>query len=107
MDDRKAEPIAHWGFAADTAESWVWGQLLLCADGVLLSRYGGSGYDGMTTYRYRPWGEVTWWPGITDRDEAIRTLRGRGYDLTEPGPVPPDQDSAGPFPGPPKRAEPI
>ena len=103
-----AEPIAYWGFAADTADSWVHGQLLLRADGVLLRRYGGDSYSkGMTTYSYHPWGVVAWWPGVTDRDEAISLLRSHGYDLYKPGPVPPEQDSAGPFSHSPGTAEPI
>jgi hypothetical protein len=103
-----AEPIAHWGFAAGTEHSWVHGQLLLRADGVLLRRYGGDSYSGgMTTYSYRPWDVVPWWPGTTDPNEAIGLLRRQGYDLYKPDPVPPDQDSAGPFPYTPGSAEPI
>ncbi|EOD59701.1 hypothetical protein [Amycolatopsis vancoresmycina] len=102
------EPVAHWGFAADTADSWVTGQLLLLPDGVLVRRYGGSRYGGgETTYQYGAWELVTWWPGITGRDEAIGALRGAGYDLYEPDPVPPGERTAGPFPGAPDPATPI
>ncbi len=102
------EPVGYWGFAADTAESWVTGQLLLLPDGVLLRRYGGSSYGGgETTYRYGAWEPVTWWPGIADRDQAIGALRSTGYDLYEPGPVPLGEKTAGPFPGSPGPATPI
>lgn len=97
--------VARWGFVADTEHSWVTGEVLVRSDGVLLRRYGGSSSrGGRTTWRFHAWEPVGWWPGETDADAALRVLKGRGYDLSAPSPVPVDEDEAGPFDGYPEAA---
>ncbi|MQA13422.1 MAG: hypothetical protein GEV09_04385 [Pseudonocardiaceae bacterium] len=66
-----AEVVAHWGFVydydTDRGGGFVSGQFLLRSDGVLLWRMGGSSYhDGMSTWSFRAWEPVSWWPGETN-----------------------------------------
>lgn len=52
---------------------------------------GSSTRAGTATWSYGPWSVVPAWPGETDPARAARLLRGRGYDLAPPGPVPPTE----------------
>lgn len=94
-----------YDFDGDYGGGFVTGQFLLRSDGVLLRRGGGSSYSkGATTYSYREWVRAgEWEPGV-DPAVVIASLKGM-YSLAKPSPVPPDQRTAGPFPGSPEPAE--
>jgi hypothetical protein len=99
-----AAVAGRWSFGYDMPDDlgggFVSGELLLRTDGVLLRRYGGSSYRaGQITWQFKPWEPVTWWSGETDPRYAVAILKGRGYDLCEPDPVPIDQPRFGPVPG--------
>lgn len=105
-----AAVVAHWGFVYDMPDDlgggYVAGELLLRGDGVLLRRYGSAAYhDGQTTWRFRAWARVEWWPGESDPTAALRLLKGNGYGLHRPSPVRIEESVAGPFPGMPEPAE--
>jgi len=100
VDPPADQVVGWWGFVTDTDDSWVTGELLLRRDGTLLRRYGGGSYkDGHTWWRFNDWEPVGWWPGHTDVNVAIRALKAKAYDLCEPGPVPINERTAGPFEG--------
>ncbi|XVQ09845.1 hypothetical protein ACQP1W_46255 [Spirillospora sp. CA-255316] len=79
MDERgpDVDAVARWRWVYDYAEDppggFVFGEMVLCADGTLLRRYGDGGR--------LPWSAVAWWPGERDPDRAAALLRGRGYTL--------------------------
>lgn len=99
----------HWEYAYDIDSEdgggFSSGEFLLRTDGQLLRRAGGSIYgDDGTRWRFDPWEPAGVWPDGIDPQEVIDTLKGRGYSLSQPSPVPYDQRTAGPFPGPPEPA---
>lgn len=102
--------LRHWGFVWDYDDpdgpgGFVSGEFLLRSDGVLLRRYGYSshGKDG-TRRQFQPWQVKDAGAGTTV-GQVSRKLAGEGYGLYKPGPVPVDQRTGGPFPGPPALAE--
>jgi hypothetical protein len=110
-EDGSASPLRRWGYVFELHEDegggFAAGEFLLRHDGELLRRFGGAstGRDG-TTWRFSGWERVDGWRG-TDIKGCKRWLRGRGYDLFDPGPVPVDRQEIGPSPGPPRLARPL
>jgi len=104
--------VGHWDYVFDYEEGGhVCGQFLALRDGGMLRRSGGSSSKAdsagswSTTWRYTEWEPYMHWRGGDDPNEVIEILKGRGYDLAKPSPVPPDQTEAGPFEGIPELAE--
>jgi hypothetical protein len=97
--------VGHWEFVCDYNESYACGQILALSDGTLLKRMGGSSSRGdgagawSTTWRYTEWEVYMDWEGDINPKALIEGLKGRGYDLAEPSPVPLDRTEAGPFDG--------
>lgn len=107
LDERpdSLDVVGHWEFVYDYDESYACGQILALSDGTMLKRTGGSSSMGdgegawSTTWRYTDWEPYTPWEGELNPTAIIEGLKGRGYDLARPSPVPPDQTEAGPFDG--------
>ncbi|MFS8099256.1 hypothetical protein LFM09_19185 [Lentzea alba] len=107
-----AKVVAHWSFAADTENDYVVGEVLVRDDGVLLERFGGLSGSGdpksTANYVFGSWHRVDWWEGHTTLAAAWARLRGMGYDLGDPSPVPIEDGRTGPFifePDPPAHLE--
>ncbi|MFC5744578.1 hypothetical protein [Actinomadura rugatobispora] len=78
MDERgpDADVVARWRWVYDYPDDppggFVFGEMVLYADGTLLRRYGDGGL---------PWAPVLWWPGERDPGRAAALLASRGYGL--------------------------
>lgn len=77
MDDPAGDDVLRswrfvWDYPEDPPGGYVFGDMILRADGALLRRYGGGDVQ---------WEAVSWWPGERDPERAARILTARGYDL--------------------------
>ena len=109
LEGGRFSALRHWGFVWDYNDDEIGGfasgEFLLRSDGVLLRRYGYSiGSGDETRWKFMSWKVKD--PGAgTEVSKVSAKLRGEGYDLYKPGPVPIDESTAGPFPGLPDLAE--
>jgi hypothetical protein len=110
LEGGRFKTLRHWGFVWDYNDDdgpggFASGEFLLRSDGVLLRRMGYSiGAGDGTRWKFLPW-EVKDSEAGTDVGKVSGKLRGEGYDLYKPGPVPIGESTAGPFPGLPALAE--
>ena len=100
------EVVGHWDFVYDYDEGgYVCGQFLALSDRTVLIRMGGSSSKGdgkgnwSTTWRYGDWELYMHWNGEVNAAAVVQGLKNRGYGLTQPSPVAPDQTGAGPVDG--------
>lgn len=103
------ELVAHWGFSQgrtdEISAGVVTGELVLMGDGRLFRRHGGPSHvHGSTRWDFGPWHPFTGWQPVADEGRARAQLARRGYVLTQPGPLTPQQRNGGPWEGPPPPA---
>ncbi|HEU4866125.1 MAG TPA: hypothetical protein VFV09_00215 [Actinomycetota bacterium] len=101
--------LRHWGFVWDYNDDEIGGfasgEFLLRSDGVLLKRMGYSiGAGDNLRWKFMGW-EVRDAGAGTEVAKVSAKLKGEGYGLFKPSPVPITERTGGPFPGVPDRAE--
>ena len=97
--------VYHWGYLLDdlpeeVGGGFVTGEFLLRSDGALLQRAVWDSYSkGATTWEAGEWTVYKQFPPGTGQGQVQPMLRGKGYQLGRPTPVPVDQDFERPLPG--------